>query len=41
MADICLKCARENIRLIEVGDVMVEIKNCSNCNNDASLGADE
>ena len=41
MADICLKCARKHFRVLEVGDVMVEQKSCSNCKSDVPVAEGE
>ena len=31
MADICLECAKEHYKYLEIGDVIVKQKDCSNC----------
>lgn len=34
MAKICLECIKENIEVIEVGDLVVEKEKCSNCSEE-------
>ena len=37
MATLCLTCLRNNLRVLEIGDTIVEDKDCSNCKGENFL----